>query len=422
MTQLATKSLHQAYDASGSKGSQAVPIYQTSSYVFENTDDAAEKFALKKSGYIYSRLNNPTVEVLENRLASIEGGNSAVCFSSGTAAIATTLLNLLRTGDHLIASTNLYGGTFNLLNVTLNNFGITCSFVDVNNPEEIKRNIQNNTKLVFVESLSNPSLEIADISSISEICNENNLPLIVDNTIPSPALLKPIEHGAHIVIHSLTKYIGGQGNTLGGIVIEGDFDWSKGDFPALQSPSKSYHGLVYTEQFPDCPLSAKLRLEGLRDFGAALSPFSAFQILQGLETLSLRMEKHSSNALELAKWLKEQKEVAWVKYPGLEQEINPLVDKYFPNKQSGLLSIGLKGGYEKAKALADSLELFALLANIGDTKSLVIHPASTTHQQLSEEDQIASGVSPDLIRLSVGLEDVCDLKKDIRRAFQKIYQ
>ena len=416
----ATQILHSGYNPQDHNGTQAIPIYQTSAYVFENTDDAAGKFNLSIPGYIYTRLNNPTNDILEQRLAAIEGGVGAVVTASGAAAISTTMLTLLRTGEHIVSSSSLYGGTYNLFSVTLPRLGITTTFVEPTNPENFDKAIQENTRAIFIEAVGNPKLDITDIEAISKIAQKHKIPLIVDNTVISPALLKPIEYGANIVIHSLTKYINGNGTSLGGVIIDGgNFDWSSGKFPEFTEPSPGYHGLILHQALGKFAFIAKIRIEGLRDLGTSLSPFNSFQILQGLETLSIRMKQHSQNALNLAKWLKEQEEVAWVNYLGLED--NPyktLVEKYLPNGQSGLVTFGLKGGYQAAKKTVDNVKIFALLANLGDTKSLIIHPASTTHQQLSEEAQRQTGVTPDLIRLSVGLEDIEDLKRDLKQAFQ----
>lgn len=421
---LATQSLHAGHDVTQTSGTRAVPIYQTTSYVFNNSDHAANVFNLSEPGYIYSRLNNPTCDILEQRLAALEGGIGAVTTASGTAATTTALLSLLKSGDHIVASGSLYGGSFNLLNVTLPRFGITTTFVDPDKTENFAQNIKENTRAIFVESVGNPKLDVLDLKAISKIAEDHGIPFIVDNTLPTPALLRPIEHGANIVIHSLTKYITGNGTTLGGVIIDaGNFDWTNGNFPEFTEPSPGYHGLIYSESFKNAAFIAKARVEGLRDFGAALSPFSAFQILQGLETLEIRIAKHSENTLALAKWLQEQEEVAWVNYPGLEASpYHSLAKKYLPNGQGGVLTFGVQGGYEAAKKVVDSVNVFSLLANFGDTKSLIIHPASTTHQQLDLEQQEATGVSQDLIRLSVGLEHIEDLKYDLEQAFAEILE
>ncbi|MBR9757456.1 MAG: O-acetylhomoserine aminocarboxypropyltransferase/cysteine synthase [Algicola sp.] len=418
----ATNALHAGHDVTQTSGTRAVPIYQTTSYVFNDAEHAANLFSLKELGFIYTRLNNPTNQILQDRLAAIEGGIGAVVFASGTAAISTGLLTLLKAGDHIVASSSLYGGTYNLLNVTLPRLGITTTFVDASNPDNFSAAVQENTRAFFVESLGNPKLDVLDLKAISAHAKKAEVPFIVDNTVATPALLNPIEHGANIVIHSLTKYIGGQGNSLGGAIIDaGTFNWANGKFPEFTEPSAGYHGLVYHEALGAASYTFKLILEGLRDFGGALSPTNAFNIIQGLETLDVRIKKHSESALELAKWLQEQEEVAWVNYPGLEgNQYKALADEYLPKGQSGLVTFGVKGGYEAAKTIADNTKLFSLLANIGDTKSLIIHPASTTHQQLSDEAQGNAGVTKDLIRLSVGLEDIEDLKTDLQEAFAKI--
>ena len=417
-----TNALHAGHDVTKHAGTRAVPIYQTSSYVFNNSEHAANLFGLAEAGYIYTRLNNPTNDILEQRLAALEGGIAAVVTASGTAAIFTALLAILKTGDHIVASSSLYGGTFNLFNSTLPRLGITTTFVDPSDAANFTKAATANTKLFFVESLGNPKLDVLDLKAISAEAKKIKVPFIVDNTVASPALLRPIEHGANIVIHSLTKYIAGNGTSLGGAIVDaGTFDWSSGRFPEFTEPNAGYHGLVYHEALGAAAFIAKVRIEGLRDYGAALSPFNAFQIIQGLETLSVRIQKHSQNALELAQWLESQDQVAWVNYPGLKSsKYYDLAQQYLPKGQSGLLTFGLKGGFDAAKKVADETKLFSLLANIGDTKSLVIHPASTTHQQLSEEQQLTSGVSKDLIRLSVGLEDIEDLKADLKAVFDTL--
>jgi len=417
-----TQALHAGHDTTKTEGTRAVPIYQSTSYVFNDSEHAANLFSLAEPGFIYTRLNNPTNDILEKRLAAVDGGIGAAVFASGTSAISTALLTLLKAGDHIVASSTLYGGTFNLLNVTLPRLGITTTFVDASNPQNFKDAVQENTRAVFIESIGNPKLDVLDIEAIAEVSKESKIPLIVDNTVATPYLLNPIKHGANIVVYSLTKFIGGQGNSLGGAIVDaGNFDWTNGKFAEFTEPSKGYHGLVYSEALGEAAYIAKVRLEGLRDFGGALSPFNAFQIIQGLETLPIRIEKHSQNALEIAKWLEAKDEVSWVSYPGLEShESFTNVQKYLPKGQSGVLTFGVKGGFEAAKKVVDSVEVFSLLANIGDTKSLIIHPSSTTHQQLTDEQQEASGVTKDLIRLSVGIEDIDDLKQDLKNAFDKI--
>ena len=418
----ATQALHAGHDVSKNGGTRAVPIYQSTAYVFKDSDDAAGRFNLSIPDFIYTRLNNPTNDVLEQRLTALEGGLAAVVTASGASAISTTLLTLLRAGDHIVASNSLYGGTYNLLSVTLPRHGVTTTFVDPSDPENFAKAAQENTRAIFVESLGNPKLDVLDLELISKQAKAHKVPLIVDNTVATPSLLNPIHYGANIVINSLTKYINGNGTALGGVIIDaGTFDWTNGKFPEFTEPSAGYHGLVYSEALGPAAFIAKIRIEGLRDYGAALSPFNAFQIIQGLETLEIRMKKHSENALALAKWLQDQDEVTWVNYPGLEtSKYKKLADKYLPNGQSGIVTFGVKGGFESAKKIADNTKIFSLLANIGDTKSLIIHPASTTHQQLSDESQEHTGVTKDLIRLSVGIENIDDLKSDLKATFAHI--
>jgi len=417
-----TQALHAGHDVTQHGGTRAVPIYQTSSYVFKDANHAANLFNLSEPGFIYTRLNNPTNDILEQRLAALEGGVGAVVTASGTAAISTALLTLLKAGDHIVASGSLYGGTFNLLNVTLPRFGITTTFVNADKLDDVNNAIQDNTRAVFVESLGNPKLDVLDIESLAGIAHQHDIPFIVDNTIATPALLKPIDYGADIVIHSLTKYITGNGTGMGGAIIDaGRFNWANGKFPEFTEPAPGYHGLIYHDTLDNLAYVARLRIEGLRDLGAAMSPFNAFGTLQGLETLALRIKQHSQNALQLAKWLQDQPQVAWVNYPGLaDSPYYELAEKYLSKGQSGILTFGLTGGFEAAKQVANETKLFSLLANIGDTKSLIIHPASTTHQQLDEQAQQSAGVGPDLIRLSVGIEAIEDLMADLQQAFVQL--
>ena len=419
---LATKALHAGHDVKQTQGTRAVPIYQSTSYVFNDSEHAANLFSLSESGYIYTRLNNPTNDVLEQRLAAVEGGVAAVATASGTSAIATTLMTLLKSGDHIIASNSLYGGTYNMLNNTLPRFGITTTFVDPDNVDNFRDAVKPNTKVFFAESLGNPKLDVIDLEGISKHARDAKVPFIVDNTIASPALLNPIEYGANIVIHSLTKYITGNGTTLGGIIIDaGTFDYSSGKFPEFTEPSPSYHGLKYHEALGPLAFIAKTRVEGLRDLGSAPSPLNSFQVIQGLETLEVRMQKHSENALNIAKWLEEQSEVSWVNYPGLKSsKYNQLAKKYLKKGSSGIVTFGLKKGFEGAKKVAESTKIFALLANIGDTKSLIIHPSSTTHSQLNVDEQKSTGVTPDLVRISVGIENLGDLKEDLKQSLANI--
>jgi len=420
--QFATKALHSGHDTTLTQGTRAVPIYQSTAYVFNNSEHAANLFALAEPGYIYTRLNNPTNDILEQRLAALEGGIASVVTASGTSAISTALLVLLKAGDHIVASSSLYGGTYNLLNVTLPRLGITTTFVDPSDTANFSKAVQDNTRLFFAESLGNPKLDVLDLEAISKQAQAAKVPFMVDNTVASPSLLNPIKHGANIVIHSLTKYINGNGTSMGGVIIDaGTFDWSSGNFPEFTEPSPGYHGLVYHDALGAAAFIAKVRIEGLRDHGAALSPYNAFQIIQGLETLDIRMKKHSENALELAQWLENNKQVTWVNYPGLtSSKYKKQADQYLPNGQSGIVTFGVKGGFESAKKVADETKLFSLLANIGDSKSLIIHPASTTHQQLNADQQKSTGVTSDLIRLSVGLENIEDLKADLQASFDTI--
>jgi O-acetylhomoserine (thiol)-lyase len=415
-----TKTLHAGHEVDKTQGTRAVPIYQSTAYVFDSAEHAANLFSLAEPGYIYTRLNNPTNDVLEQRLAALEGGIAAVSTASGTSAIATALMVLLKAGDHIVASNSLYGGTYNLLSVTLPRLGITTTFVDPDNPANFEAAVQDNTRAFFAESLGNPKLDVLDLKAISGFAKKAKVPFMVDNTVATPALLNPIEHGANIVIHSLTKFINGNGTAMGGVIVDaGTFDYGNGLFPEFTEPSAGYHGLVYHEALGPAAFIAKVRIEGLRDFGAALSPFNSFQIIQGLETLSVRMQQHSKAALEIATWLETQEEVAWVNYPGLNSsKYNCLAKDYLPKGQSGIVTFGLKGGFDAAKKVADETKIFSLLANIGDSKSLIIHPSSTTHQQLNEASQKETGVTRDLVRLSIGLEDIEDLKADLKQAFK----
>ena len=420
--QLSTNALHQGHDVTATQGTRSVPIFQSTAYVFNDSDHAAKLFSLAEPGFIYTRLNNPTIDVLEQRIAAMEGGLAAVATASGTSALSTAILVLLKAGDHIVASNSLYGGSYNMLKVLLPRLGITTTFVDPDNPKNFTDAVQENTRLFFAESLGNPKLDVLDLVAISKVAKKHKVPFMVDNTVATPALLKPIEHGVNIVIHSLTKYLNGNGTSMGGVIIDaGTFDWSSGKFPEFTSPSPSYHGLNYHEALGPAAYIARIRVEGLRDLGAAISPFNAFQIIQGIETLSVRMQRHSQNALELATWLSQNESVAWVNYPGLaSSKYNGLAKKYLKDGQSGVVTFGAKGGFEAAKKIADNTKVFSLLANFGDSKSLIIHNASTTHQQLTPEQQEDTGVTNDLIRLSVGLEDVEDLKADLQAAFDTL--
>ena len=423
-----TNGLHAGYVPDPTTGARAVPIYQTSSYVFKDTEDARDLFALKKFGNIYTRLMNPTNDVFEKRVASLEGGTAAVATSSGMSAIALTILNIASVGDEIISSSSLYGGTYTLFHCTLRKQGINCKFVDSTNPENFAKAITPKTKAIYVETIGNPKLDTIDFEKVSKIAYDNGLPLIVDNTIGTPFLVNPIKYGANIVIHSATKYIGGAGTSIGGVVVDaGNFNWANGKFPGFTTPDESYHGLIFNDSFSNVPgigniaFAIKLRVGLLRDMGSCLSPFNSFLFLLGLETLHLRMPRHSENALKIAEYLKKHKKVSWVNYPGLEEHPqHKEAKKYFKNGWfSGILGFGIKGGIEEGKKFINSLELFSHLANVGDAKSLAIHPASTTHQQLTKEEQIQAGVTEDFIRLSIGIEDVEDLIKDLENALSK---
>ncbi|MDX9755629.1 MAG: homocysteine synthase [bacterium] len=423
-----TLALHAGQSPDAATKSRAVPIYQTSSYVFDDTEDAADLFALKKFGNIYTRIMNPTQDVLEKRLAALEGGIAALATASGQAACTLSLLNILNAGDEVVASAHLYGGTYTLLQYTLAKLGITTHFVDPDQVENFKKAITPKTKAIFVETLGNPKLNTVDIQAVADIAHENKIPLIVDNTVPSPYLVNPIEHGADVVMHSTTKFIGGHGTSIGGIIVDsGKFDWGNGKFPQFTEPDPSYHGMKIWDTFGNLPgvgniaYIIKARVQLLRDMGPAMSPFNAFLFLQGLETLHLRMERHSQNALRVAEFLKSHPQVSWVNYPGLaDHSTYDIAKKYFKRGLFGaMLGFGIKGGLEAGKKFINHVNLLSHLANIGDAKTLVIHPASTTHQQLSEGEQIASGVTPDFIRLSIGLENVEDIITDLDQALTR---
>ncbi|HZG16636.1 MAG TPA: homocysteine synthase [Candidatus Bathyarchaeia archaeon] len=418
---LETLALHGGQEADPTTGSRAVPIYQTSSYVFRDADHAANLFALKEFGNIYSRIMNPTQDVFEKRVALLEGGVGALATASGQAAITFSILNIAGAGDDIVSSSSLYGGTYNLFSHTLPKLGIKVHFVDQSNPENFRTAITDKTKAVFVETIGNPRIDIADLEAIAEIAHEHGVPLIVDNTFASPILARPIEHGADIVVHSTTKFIGGHGTSIGGIIVDsGKFDWNNGKFPGLTSPDPSYHGVVYTEAVGNLAYIIKARVQLQRDIGAAVSPFNSFLFLQGLETLHLRMERHSQNALAVAKFLDAHPAVEWVNYPGLEGNSQyPLAQKYLPNGQGAILTFGIQGGVEEGRKLIESVKLFSHLANVGDSKSLIIHPASTTHQQMTEEEQRLAGVTPTLIRLSVGTEAIDDILADLSQALKQ---
>lgn len=415
-----TKALHAGQTADPTTNSRAVPIYQTTSYVFDSSEHAANLFSLAEMGNIYTRLMNPTTDVLEKRLAELDGGVGALALASGTAAINLAILNLAKAGDNIISAQYLYGGTYNMFNYTLKRMGITVKFVDSSNPANITNAIDENTKAVFSETIGNPKNNVDDFEMIARIAHDNGLPFIVDNTAATPYLFKPIEHGADIVCYSLTKFIGGHGTSIGGAVVDsGKFDWSSGRFEEYTTPDPSYHGLVYHEALGELAYILKMRLTLLRDMGPCLSPFNAFQILQGLETLHVRMPRHCENALNVAQFLEDHHLVTWVNYPGLESHPDhDRAKRYLPAGQGAILGFGIKGGREAGAKFIDSVQLCSHLANIGDAKTLVIHPASTTHQQLSDKEQLAAGVSADYIRISVGIEDVEDIIEDLDQALK----
>jgi O-acetylhomoserine (thiol)-lyase len=415
-----TVALHGGHTPDRDTHSRAVPIYQTTSYVFDSADHGARLFNLEEPGNIYTRIGNPTVAVLEQRVAELEGGVAAVATASGQAAISLALLTILKAGDHLVAGTNLYGGTHTLFSQSFRRLGIGASFVESGDPEAFRKAIRPETRALYVESLGNPKLDVPHFEALAAVAAEAGIPLIVDNTLASPWLCQPLKHGADLVVHSATKFLGGHGTSLGGVVVDGGtFDWSNGRFPEFTQPNPSYHGAVLTEVAGAAAFAAKARLEGLRDFGPALSPFNAFLLLLGVETLPLRMDRHGSNALALAQWLEAHPKVAWVNYPGLRSHpSHQLAQRYFREGAGfgGILTFGVKGGLQAGKKVIDGVQLFSRLANVGDAKSLIIHPASTTHQQLSAEDRVTFGVSDDLIRVSVGLEHAEDLKADLAQA------
>ena len=418
-----TKLLHSGHKIDQDTLSRAVPIYMTTSYLFKDAEHAANLFELKEEGFIYSRIGNPTVEVFEKRMADIEGGVGAVATSSGQSAIMFSILNIAKSGDHIVSSATLYGGTYTLFKYTLGKLGIETTFVDPDNIENFEKAIKENTKAIYVETLANPKNNFIDIEKVAKIAHKYKIPLIVDNTVTTAYLVKPIEWGADIVVYSATKFIGGHGTAIGGVVIDsGMFDWeNSGKFPCLTEPDQSYHGLIYTKEFGNSAYITKLRVQLLRDIGACLSPFNAFLFLMGLETLHLRMERHCENALKVAKALKEHPKVAWVNYPGLEDHpYHNIAKKYLKDKFGAILGFGVKGGYESAKKVIENVRLASHLANIGDSKTLIIHPASTTHQQLSKEERLKAGVSDDFIRLVVGIENVNDIIEDLYQALDKV--
>jgi O-acetylhomoserine (thiol)-lyase len=416
-----TRAIHTGHSPDKDTHSRAVPIYQTSSYVFENTQHAADLFGLRQFGNIYTRIMNPTTDALEQRIAALEGGIGALAVASGQAAETLALLTLAQSGDDIVASTDLYGGTVSLFTHTFSKMGIGVTYVPPNDIDAWGKAVTDRTRAFFVETIGNPKLDIIDIERIAAVGRRHGIPLVVDNTVTTPFLNRPIEHGAAVVVHSATKFIGGHGTSIGGVIVDsGKFDWKgSGRFPAFNDPEPAYHGLRFVDTFGDMAFILRARVLGLRDMGAAMSPFNAWLFLQGLETLHLRMARHSENALQVARFLEEHSCVSWVRYPGLASSpTHPLKDKYLPNGQGALVGFGIKGGQQAAVKFIESLKLVSHLANIGDAKTLVIHPASTTHEQLTEEEQTAAGVTPDFIRLSIGIEDVEDIIADLHQALE----
>ncbi len=426
---IGTKCLHAGQVPDPTTNSRAVPIYQTTSYVFNSTDHAARLFGLQEFGNIYTRLMNPTTDVFEKRLAALEGGSGALAVSSGQAAETLAILNICQAGENIVSSASLYGGTYNLFHYTLPKLGIQVKFVDQSNPENFKKAIDSKTKAVFMETIGNPRCDIPDFDAITAIAHEAGVPVICDNTLATPFLCRPFEHGVDIVIHSTTKFIGGHGTSIGGAIIEkGDFPWDNGRFPEMTEPDPSYHGLKIFEALGAMKIAyiIKARVQGLRDLGSCISPFNSFMMLQGLETLHLRMERHAANALAVAQFLESHAKVSWVNYASLESHpSNRLAKKYLPKGAGSVFGFGIKGDtLEEQRAngvkLINSVKLFSHLANVGDSKSLIIHPSSTTHQQLTLEEQASTGVIPDFIRLSVGTEDVADIIADLKQALDKV--
>ena len=418
-----TLAIHAGAEPDPTTGARATPIYQTTAYEFRDSDHAAALFGLKEFGNIYTRIMNPTQAVLEERVAALEGGTAALAVASGHAAQLLVFHTLLQSGDNFVAARQLYGGSINQFGHSFKNFGWEVRWADAADPVSFESQIDGRTKAVFIESLANPGGTFVDIAAIAEVAHKHGLPLIVDNTMASPYLLRPIEHGADIVVHSLTKFLGGHGNSMGGVIVDGGtFDWSASDkFPALSKPRPEYSGVVLHQTFGNFAFAIATRVLGLRDLGPSIAPFNAFLILTGIETLALRVQRHSDNALEVAKWLKANPKVGWVNYAGLEDSPNhALQQRYSPKGAGSVFTFGVKGGYEAGKAIVEGLQLFSHVANIGDTRSLVIHPASTTHAQLTPEQQTAAGAGPDVVRLSVGIEDVKDIIADLEQALAKV--
>jgi O-acetylhomoserine (thiol)-lyase len=413
-----SRALHAGQTPDPASKARAVPIYQTTSFVFDDTEDAAALFNLQKFGNIYTRIMNPTTGVFEERMAALEGGVGGLATGSGQAAQFLAITSLLGAGDHIVSSSTLYGGTYTQFDVSFRRIGIDTTFVDPDNVGNFRNAITPKTRLLYAETISNPRMNVLDIAAVAKIAHEANLPLVIDNTFASPYLCRPIEHGADIVVHSATKFIGGHGTSIGGVIVDGGkFDWSKGHYPNITEPAKHYHGMKFYETFGPMAFIIKARTDGLRDFGTSMAPFNSFLFLQGLETLHLRMEAHSKNAQAVAAFLEGHKLVSWVNYPGLESSpYRALAKKYLPKGCGAILTFGIKGGMEAGKRFIESLKMFSHLANVGDAKSLVIHPASTTHRQMEEADQIKAGVMPDMIRMSVGIETLDDILWDLDQA------
>ena len=413
-----TRALHHGHQPDSATGARAVPIYQTTSFTFKDSAHAAALFALQQFGNIYTRIMNPTTDVLEQRVASLENGVAGLAMASGQAAQFVTINSLLENGDEMVAATTLYGGTYTQFDVSFRKMGYNVKFVDPDDPENFRKAITPKTRCLYGETISNPRGGILDIEAVAKIAHEHNIPLVIDNTFATPYLCRPIDYGADIVVHSLTKFMGGHGNSIGGMIVDsGKFDWKKGPFPQINRPSRAYHGMNFAEVFGPIAFIIRARVEGLRDLGPCLSPFNSFLFIQGIETLGMRMERHISNAMAVAEFLHEHKNVKWVKYPGLAgNPYHDLAKKYLPKGAGAIFCFGVKGGYDAGRKLVDHCKLFSHLANVGDSRSLIIHPASTTHQQLSDHEQIAAGVEPDMIRISVGLEDLDDILWDLDQA------
>ena len=413
-----TRALHHGYQPEGTTHARAVPIYQTTSFTFDSSEHAASLFALQQFGNIYTRIMNPTTDVLEQRVASLENGAAALALASGQAAQFLAVNSLMESGDEMVAASTLYGGTYTQFDVSFRRLGYNAKFVEPDDPDNFRKAITSKTKLIYAETISNPRGNVLDIEAVAKVAHDHNLPLVIDNTFASPYLCRPIDYGADIVVHSLTKFMGGHGTSIGGMIVDaGRFDWSKGDFPQLTKPSPAYHGMVFWDVFGPVSFILRARVEGLRDMGPCISPFNSFLFLQGIETLGMRMERHVANSLAVAKFLEDHEDVMWVNYPSLPSSpYYAMAQKYLPKGAGAVFSFGIKGGYQAGRRFVDSLKMLSHLANVGDARSLVIHPSSTTHQQLNAEQQTAAGVTPDMVRLSIGLEDLEDILWDLDQA------